>query len=77
MNQADDPEKKPDTLDEYDFDGGVRGKYAAAYHQGSNVVVLDPDVAEVFTDAASVNAALRVLADLVRQQTQTVSDQRV
>ncbi len=34
--------------DEYDFSGGVRGKYAARYAQGTNIVVLDRDVAEIF-----------------------------
>ena len=33
---------------EYDFSGGVRGKYYEAYMQASNVVILDPDVAEIF-----------------------------
>ena len=33
---------------EYDFSGGVRGKYAKRYAQGSNIVVLEPDVAEAF-----------------------------
>ncbi len=47
---------------EYDFSGGVRGKYAAKYAKGSNVVVLDPDVAELYPDSRSVNAALRSLA---------------
>ena len=50
---------------EYDFSQGVRGKYAKAYHQGSNVVVLDPDVAERFPNAESVNQALRSLANLL------------
>ena len=56
--------KKPDQelRDEYDFRGGVRGKYAARYAEGSNVVVLEPDVAQAFPDADSVNKALRVLA---------------
>jgi len=36
----------PDILEEYDFSGGVRGKYASRYAEGSNVVVIDPDVAE-------------------------------
>ena len=45
--------------DEYDFSGGVRGKYAARYARGSNVVVLQPDVAEAFPTARAVNAALR------------------
>jgi hypothetical protein len=51
-------------LPEYDFSklkGGVRGKYAHRYRQGSNVVLLAPDVAKVFPDAESVNAALRFL----------------
>ena len=53
---------------EYDFRRGVRGKYARRFASGSNVVVLDPDVAEVFPDAATVNAVLRVLAKLVLRQ---------
>ena len=53
---------------EYDFCGGVRGKYAKRFASGSNVIVLDPDVAEVFPDAESVNAVLRVLAKLVLRQ---------
>ena len=44
---------------EYDFSGGVRGKYARAYSQGSNVVVLAPDLAAEFRSAAAVNRALR------------------
>jgi hypothetical protein len=53
---------------EYDFSGGVRGKYAERYAQGTNVVLLDPDVAEVFRDQASVNRALRALAAIIRDQ---------
>lgn len=51
----------PDMLDDYDFSGGVRGKYAGRFAEGSKVIVLDPDVAEVFADAASVNEALRAI----------------
>lgn len=47
--------------DEYDFSGGVRGKYARRFARGSNVVVLDPDVAKAFPDSAAVNDALRAL----------------
>jgi hypothetical protein len=61
-------QRDPDVLDEYDFRGGVRGKYAARYAEGSNVVVLDPDVAKVFPDAESVNQALRALAEIIRRQ---------
>jgi len=52
--------------EEYDFSQGVRGKYAKRFAQGSNVIVLDPDVAEVFPDAEAVNAALRLLAESAR-----------
>ena len=53
-----------DMLDEYDFGDGVRGKYAERYAAGTNVVVLSPNVAEVFPDSASVNRALRKLIEL-------------
>ena len=48
----------------YDFRGGVRGKYAVRYREGTNVVLLEPDVAARFPDAASVNRALRALAEI-------------
>ena len=54
--------------DEYDFSKGVRGKYAGRYAQGSNIVVLDPDVAEVFPDSESVNKALRAIAEIARER---------
>jgi hypothetical protein len=53
--------------DEYDFSGAVRGKYAERFAKGSNVIVLAPDVAEVFKDADAVNEALRLLAESVRE----------
>lgn len=56
-------EPDPDLRDEYDFSGGGRGKYAQRFAEGSNVVVLDPDVAKRFSDSASVNEALRSLLD--------------
>lgn len=46
---------------EYDFSGGVRGKYVAQLRRGSNVVILDPEVAEAFPDSKSVNDALRAI----------------
>ena len=66
---------QPDTemLDKYDFRGGVRGKYAERYAQGSNVVILLPDVAEVFPDSESVNEALRLLIRIAQQKSQRVS----
>ena len=55
---ADDDGMRP----EYDFTGGVRGKYYEQFHRGSNVVVLDPDVSKAFPNSTSVNKALRSLA---------------
>jgi len=48
-------------LPEYDFSNAVRGKYYERYRQGTNVVLLDPDVADVFPNAKAVNDALRML----------------
>jgi len=53
---------------EYDFSKGVRGVTAARYAQGANVVVIDPDVLDVFPDGESVNEALRALAPVLRQR---------
>ena len=54
------PEVDPEEmLPEYDFSNGVRGKYAERYRQGTNVVLLEDDVAQMFHDSATVNAALR------------------
>jgi hypothetical protein len=53
-------------LPEYDFSAGDRGKYYQAYTQSSNVVILDPDLAEIFRDSDSVNEALRLLAKLMK-----------
>ena len=57
-------------LPEYSLKGGIRGKYAERYARGTNLVLLDPDVAEVFPDAVSVNRALRALAGIIREQAQ-------
>lgn len=58
-NRQDEPD--PDMREEYDFSRGERGKHAKRFAEGSNVVVLDPDVAQRFADSASVNEALRSL----------------
>ena len=51
---------------EYDFSDGVRGKYYEAYKQSTNIIVLEPDVAEVFRDSAAVNEALRLLTKIAK-----------
>ena len=62
-------ELDPDeALPEYDFRGGERGRYAARYAAGTNVVVPDPDVAAVYHTAEAVNSALRALAEVARRQ---------
>lgn len=59
--------RSKDMLPEYDFGGGVRGKYARRYGRGANVVILEPDVARVFRTAQAVNSALRSLAAIIHQ----------
>ncbi len=59
----------PDMLDHYDFSQGVRGKYVERFAQGSNIVVLSPDIAEVFPDSESVNNALRMLVEIAGKST--------
>jgi hypothetical protein len=52
---------------------GVRGKYAERYAQGTNLVPLDSDVAEIFPDAASVNQALRALAGIIKERSRSAA----
>ena len=58
---------KPDMREEYDLRGGVRGKYAARYKAGTNVVLLDPDVAKFFKSSEAVNDALRAIMALTKK----------
>ena len=51
---------------EDNFSSGSRGKHHEAYRQGTNLVLLEPDVAEVFKDSATVNSALRTLVNIAR-----------
>ena len=62
-NDRIDDEMRP----EYDLRGGVRGKYYKQYTAGTNLVLLEPDVAAVFHDSESVNQALRVLMKAAEQ----------
>ena len=55
---------------EYDLaklKGGVRGKYVARYKQGTNLILLSPDVARHFPDEQAVNAALRALIPVAKR----------
>ena len=60
--------KNEDMRSHYNFSGGVRGKYARRYAEGTNVVVLDPDVADLFPNSEAVNETLRAVAEIVRVQ---------
>ena len=65
------PRKKtsvPEMRDEYDFSKGVRGKYTKRFATGSNIVVLDPDVARLYPDSKTVNDTLRALARIAPQR---------
>lgn len=59
-----------DLRSEYNLDGllkdGVQGKYAKRYQEGTNLVLLEPDIAEVFPNAAAVNEALRLVIQLTK-----------
>jgi hypothetical protein len=56
-----------DMRPEYDFSAGVRGKYYERFKQGTNLILLEPDLARVFKDSAAVNEALRALVKLASQ----------
>lgn len=68
MKKATSKRRSADLLDEYDFSKGVRGKYAKRYAEGTNVVLLDPDVAKIFPDSQSVNEALRAFAKVIHDR---------
>jgi hypothetical protein len=62
------PTDKDTMRPEYDFSKGVRGKHAAKYAEGTNVVVLEPDVAQEFQTTEQVNETLRAVSRLLQQQ---------
>jgi hypothetical protein len=59
MNQTTEKDHSDDMRSEYDLTDGVRGKYYERFRRGTNVVLLDSDLAAVFRDSESVNLALR------------------
>ena len=69
-------EMEDELRSEYDFTqmkGGVRGKYVERYRRGTNLVLLDPDVAQAFPNDQAVNEALRLLMQVAqRQQPNTI-----
>jgi hypothetical protein len=73
MKKAHDSNNDSDMREEYDFSKGVRGKYAGRFSENTVMVVLNPDVAEIFPDSASVNSVLRALAHIIRERSQKAS----
>ena len=61
MNQID---EKDTLFEDYDFSDGVRGKHYKQYRTGTHLVLLDPEMAQLFKDSASVNAALKRLIEI-------------
>lgn len=59
MKKGNDEHSGDEMRAEYDFSKGVRGKYYQRYRQGTNLVLLEPDLAKVFRDSEAVNVALR------------------
>jgi hypothetical protein len=71
MNREIDTEMEDELRPEYDFSrlsGGVRGKYVERYRAGTNLVLLDPDVAQAFPTEDAVNEALRLLMQVAQRQ---------
>jgi hypothetical protein len=71
MKKVNNREKEDDLRPEYDFsklNGGVRGKYAKRIQQGTNLVLLSPDVARYFPDEQSVNTVLRSLVGIAKME---------
>ena len=73
MKKATDRTTAPEMRSEYDFANGVRGKHARRYAQGTNVVVLEADVAKIFPNAEAVNDSLRALAGIIRRQKKSLA----
>jgi hypothetical protein len=68
MSPKNNSEAEDEMRDEYDFSEGVRGKFYQEYLRGTNVVLLDADVAEVFRNSEAVNQALRTLITITKNQ---------
>jgi hypothetical protein len=74
MKKASEQKAGNDIRSEYDFSRDAHGKYARRYAQGTNVIVLEPDVAKVFPTAAAVNDSLRTLAGIIRRQHKSMAN---
>ncbi|MEG4803898.1 hypothetical protein QUB63_00555 [Microcoleus sp. ARI1-B5] len=79
MKKDKENEMEDELLAEYDFTqmkGGVKGKYVERYRAGTNLVLLDPDIAQAFPNDAAVNEALRMLIEIAERQQSNTAVQR-
>jgi hypothetical protein len=79
MKKEVDNEMEDELRSEYDFtqmEGGIRGKYVERYRAGTNLVLLDPDVAQAFPNDKAVNDALRLLIQVAQRQQPNTAVQR-
>ena len=60
-------------LPEYNFSNGVKGKYAKRYASGTNIVLLEPDVAKIFSGSLSVNEILRAVAKVAQHSKKRIA----
>lgn len=56
--------QEKEMLSEYDFSKGIRGKYATRFRKGTNIIVIEPDLAKIFPNSETVNETLRAVAKI-------------
>ena len=64
-------------LPEYDFSKGIKGKYAKRFAQGTNIVMLEPDVAKVYSSSLSVNEILRAVAKIAQKSSKKIASDSI
>jgi len=77
MKKTNKTNKTQDIIDEYDFTDGVRGKYAKKYRTGNNVVLIEPELSELFPTSESVNKALRLLLELANNSFTSIKSKQI
>ena len=60
-------------IPEYDFSSGIRGKYAKRFEDGTNIIILAPDVVKDFPDSYSVNETLRAIAKIAKRSRRKIA----
>jgi hypothetical protein len=63
----------PEILREYDFSSGIKGKYSKKFAEGTNLILLDPDMIKIFPDSNTVNETLRTLSEVMKRKRKKIS----